>query len=131
MRKRRKSFAKYLEQEVEVPNKVLKLTQQSLRLFANALRALLRKHPLQLLRNLARRSSARSADERARVVPNIGFSARSAVEPSLERHRFAATLSSRTRVPAAHRRRKNSSVFRRGGSSAPCGMTFNSRPLAF
>ena len=26
----------------------------------------------------------------------------SAVEPSLERHRFAATSSSRTRVPAAH-----------------------------
>jgi len=44
------------------------------------------------------RSSARSADERARVVPNIGFSALRAVEPSLERHRFAATSSSRTRV---------------------------------
>ena len=37
-------------------------------------------------------------------MPNSGFSAQSAVEPSLERHRFAATSSSRTRVTAAHQR---------------------------
>ncbi|MCB1767804.1 MAG: hypothetical protein KDJ22_17405 [Candidatus Competibacteraceae bacterium] len=49
-------------------------------------------------------SSALRADERARVVPNSGFSARSAVEPSLERHPFGATSSSRTRVTAAHQR---------------------------
>ena len=74
-------------------------------------------------------SSALRADERARVVPNIGFSARSAVEPSLERHRFAATSSSRTRVPAAHHDSRNAYVPRPGGGSAPCGMTLNSRPL--
>ncbi len=74
-------------------------------------------------------SSALRADERARVVPNIGFSARSAVEPSLERHPFGATSSSRTRVLAAHHGWRNSSVFRPGGGSAPCGMTLNSRPL--
>ena len=85
---------------------------------------LLPSHPLAL------RSSALRADERARVVPNIGFSARSAVEPSLvERHRFTATSSSRTRVTAAHHRRKNSNVSRRGGESAPCGMTLNSCPV--
>lgn len=48
------------------------------------------------------RSSARSADERARVVPKFGFLARRAVEPSLEPHPFGATASSRTRVFAAH-----------------------------
>ena len=57
-----------------------------------------------------KRSSALRADERARVVPNIGFSARSAVEPSLERHRFAATSSSRTRVPTAHHDSRNLTV---------------------
>ncbi len=45
-----------------------------------------------------KRSSALRADERARVVPNIGFLARSAVEPSLERYPFGATSSSCTRV---------------------------------
>ena len=49
-------------------------------------------------RRLHWRSSALRADERARVVPNIGFSALRAVEPSLERHPFGATSSSRTRA---------------------------------
>ncbi len=55
-------------------------------------------------RRLTGRSSALRADERARVVPNIRFSARSAVEPSLERHPFRVASSSRTRVLAAHQR---------------------------
>ncbi len=78
----------------------------------------------------AYRSSALRADERARVVPNSGFSARSAVEPSLERQPFGAASSSRTRVTAAHHRWRNLNVSRRGDESAPCGMTLNSRPLA-
>jgi hypothetical protein len=43
------------------------------------------------------RSSALRADERARVA-ELGFSAQSAVEPSFERHRCAATSSSRARA---------------------------------
>ena len=78
----------------------------------------------------AKRSSALRADERARVVPNSGFSARSAVEPSLERHPFGATSSSRTRVTAAHHDSRNFTVHWSGGGSAPCGMALNSRPLA-
>ncbi len=56
-------------------------------------------------------------------------SARSADEPSLERHRFAATSSSRTRGAAAHHGPRNAHVPRSCGGSAPCGMTLNSRPL--
>ena len=37
-----------------------------------------------------------------RELSNFGFSARSAVEPSLERHPCGATSSSRPRVPTAH-----------------------------
>ncbi len=76
-----------------------------------------------------KRSSARSADERARVVPKFGFLALRAVEPSLEPHPFGATASSRTRVFAAHHRQRNSSGSRQGSGSAPCGMTLNSRPV--
>ncbi len=88
-----------------------------------------RRYALLFVSGDLRRSSALRADERVRVVPNIGFSARSAVEPSLERHPFGATSSSRTRVTAAHHGWRNSSVFRPGGGSAPCGMMLNSRPL--
>ena len=63
-----------------------------------------RRYALLFVSGDLRRSSALRADERVRVVPNIGFSARSAVEPSLERHPFGATSSSRTRVTAAHHR---------------------------
>ncbi len=76
-----------------------------------------------------RRSSARSADERARVESSFEFSALRAVELSFERHPFGATSSSRTRVPAAHHDGWNLAVPPPGGRSAPCGMTLNSRPL--
>ncbi len=72
------------------------------------------------------RSSTLRADERARVVPNIGFSALRAVEPSLECQCFAATSSSHTRVPTAHHDSRNLTVPRPGGGSAPCGMMLNS-----
>ena len=65
----------------------------------------------------------------ARVESNVGFSALSAVEPSLERHCSAATSSSRTRVPAAPQRLAELNSSRSGGRSAPCGMTLNSRPV--
>lgn len=68
------------------------------------------------------RSSALHADERVRLDPNIA-------NPIFERHRFAATSLSCTRVPAAHHHRKNSNPSRRGGEAAPCGMTLNSRSL--
>ena len=66
-----------------------------------------------------------------RELSNSGSPARSAVEPSFERHPYRATSSSRPRVPAAHHRQRNANVSRQGGGSAPCGMTLNSRPVRY
>ena len=77
-----------------------------------------------------RRSSALRADERGASWRTSGSPARSAVEPSFERHRFAATSSSRTRGPAAHHRHQGTPLSGgKGGASAPCGITLNSRPV--
>jgi len=63
------------------------------------------------------------------LSPTSGSRRFAAVEPSLERHPFGATSSSRTHVPTAHHRQRNSSGSRQGGGSTPCGMMFNSRPV--